>query len=238
VSRLCAECRVVVLAKAPQPGRVKTRLVPVLGEQGAAELYVQLLWRTLQVASGVGEWPVELWCSPCQDHPFFATCRSDFGVMLRDQQGSDLGERMMTAGLADACPVVLIGADCPMLDADYLRGAISALAAGDEVVIGPAEDGGYGLIGMRRLVPELFRDMPWGSDQVLARTRDRLASLGVVWRELNVLWDVDRPEDLRRLESCNGIDPVRMPVGVERRTLAERRARRPRYAARTGAKSR
>jgi glycosyltransferase A (GT-A) superfamily protein (DUF2064 family) len=95
---------------------------------------------------------------------------------------------------------MVIGTDCPALTADHLRGAASALADHDVVLV-PAEDGGYVLIGMRAPQPGLFSDMVWGTETVLAETRARIARLGLTSCELETLWDVDRPEDLARLSA-------------------------------------
>ncbi|MGB7542815.1 MAG: TIGR04282 family arsenosugar biosynthesis glycosyltransferase, partial [Burkholderiales bacterium] len=114
----------------------------------------------------------------------------------------DLGERMqraLAAALARSERAILVGSDIPALSAQYLRDADRSLAGGDDVVLGPAEDGGYVLIGLRRCDPELFREIPWGGPTVLAETRWRIARLGLRSRELPALWDVDRPEDLERL---------------------------------------
>ncbi len=103
------------------------------------------------------------------------------------------------SALGDSDAVVLVGADCPGLGLDYMRRALDCLEQGADAVVGPAEDGGYVLLGLKRAAPELFHDMPWGSDQVLTKTRQRLRKLGWRWLELSVLWDLDRPEDLERL---------------------------------------
>ena len=95
--------------------------------------------------------------------------------------------------------VILVGADCPLLEARHLASAFDWLQQGEDAVLGPAEDGGYVLLGLRRVNRALFRDIPWGGDQVLALTRQRLAQLGWRWRELEPLWDLDRPADLDRL---------------------------------------
>jgi len=95
--------------------------------------------------------------------------------------------------------VVLIGSDCPALRPADLRAASRILRAGADAVIAPAEDGGYPLIGLRRVSRRLFDGIPWGGPEVLARTRSRLPALSWHWRELRTLWDVDRPEDVLRL---------------------------------------
>jgi hypothetical protein len=173
-----------------------------LGELGAARLHARLLWRTLHTACAAGIAPVELWCAPDTRHPVFARAAARFGLILRRQRGTDLGERMRAAfatALKQARCAVLIGTDCPALRAQHLRAALDALETGWDAVLTPAEDGGYVLVGLSRPAPSLFRDMPWGSAQVLPRTCERLAATGLRWRLLETLWDVDRPEDLERL---------------------------------------
>jgi rSAM/selenodomain-associated transferase 1 len=181
---------------------VKTRLIPALGATAAAELHRQLVERALRTAAAaVG--PVELWCTPDAPDAFFSACAKEFGVHLRDQGAGDLGTRMARAlqtTLADGSPALLIGSDCPALDAEYLRDAAAVCAGGLDAVFGPAEDGGYVLIGLARTPSmQLFENMAWGSRTVMQETRARLAQLGWRWIELATLWDVDRPEDLPRL---------------------------------------
>jgi len=195
-------CRVMVFAKAPTPGEAKTRLIPALGAAGAAALHRRLVMHCLRAARESRLGPVELWCAPDTSDPFFRECERRLGANLRAQGKGDLGARMQRAfesALARAARAILVGSDIPALSARYLRDADQALVRGDDAVIGPAEDGGYALIGLSRCDPELFRDVPWGGPEVLAETRRRLAALS--WRssELPVLWDVDRPEDLERL---------------------------------------
>ena len=188
-----------MLARAPVPGRVKTRLIPVLGEEGACDLQRLLLERALQLpAQGFNQ--RFLWLDDSPDAQLQALA-DQFGWTLVEQPAGDLGERMRriaTLGLAGSDAVVLIGNDCPALDGEYLSGACKALH-GQPVVLGPAEDGGYVLLGLRCVDPMLFHDMPWGTDQVLSKTCERLQQLDWHHRLLPVLWDVDRPEDLQRL---------------------------------------
>jgi rSAM/selenodomain-associated transferase 1 len=198
----------MVFAKAPMPGRVKTRLVPALGEGAAAELHRQLAERTLFTALAAGLGPVELWCAPGTDDAFFAACARQYGISLRAQGEGDLGMRMMRAlehALAGGSPGLLVGSDCPVLTAEYLREAAAGLAGGNDAVFGPAEDGGYVLIGLaRKPSAQLFEDIAWGTATVMQETRARLARLNWRWRELATLWDVDRPEDLLRLRQLRG----------------------------------
>jgi uncharacterized protein len=195
-------CRVIVFARAPEPGKVKTRLIPALSAAGAAELHRRLVMHCLRAARDSRLGPVELWCAPDTGDPFFRECERRLGVSLWAQGEGDLGARMQRAfesALARAGRAILVGSDIPALSARYLRDADQALVRGDDAVIGPAEDGGYVLIGLSRCDPELFRGIPWGGSEALAETRRRIAALG--WRvtELPALWDVDRPEDLERL---------------------------------------
>ncbi|MDE2277064.1 MAG: DUF2064 domain-containing protein, partial [Burkholderiales bacterium] len=96
-------------------------------------------------------------------------------------------------------PLLLIGTDCPVLDAAHLRRAARALLDGDDAVFYPAEDGGYVLVGLREPQPGLFSEMTWSTAEVMAQTRTRARTLGLRLREFETLWDVDRPADLARL---------------------------------------
>jgi len=196
------ETVLIVFARAPEPGRVKTRLVPLLGEKGAARLHARLVEKTLETALAGGFDCVDLYCAPRINEVFFKRNRERFGVRLRSQGGGDLGDRMYRAfrrALRHHPYVVLIGSDCPALRPADLRAAAQALREGADAVLAPAEDGGYPLIGLRRVSRRLFDGIPWGGPQVMARTRRRLRALRWRWQELRQLWDVDRPEDVARL---------------------------------------
>ena len=192
--------RILLFAKAPVPGQVKTRLIPALGAEGAARLHAVLLARTLALLDEADLAPLELHCAPDVDDPRLRALADKYGVRCLPQCDGDLGARLLT-GSADALmradAAVLIGCDCPELDAAYLQRALQALAdRRTDAVLGPAADGGYVLLGLRRAAPELFMDMPWGTDRVADATRARMAALGWRWTELPVLRDLDRPEDL------------------------------------------
>jgi uncharacterized protein len=192
-----------MLARAPVAGRVKTRLIPALGAQGACDLQQLLLERALQLpAHGFSERFLWLDDLPGADLQQLA---QSLGWTLVEQPAGDLGERMRriaTLGLAESDAVILIGNDCPALDGGYLQAACDALQE-QSVVIGPAEDGGYVLLGLRCIDAALFSDMPWGTERVFDMTLQRLQQLD--WRPalLPALWDVDRPEDLSRLAALN-----------------------------------
>jgi rSAM/selenodomain-associated transferase 1 len=189
---------VAILAKAPEPGHAKTRLIPALGAVGAAALQAQLIAHTVATATTAAIGPVTLWATPDEHHPAFQEIHRCFDIALARQVDGDLGDRMLAAITAAGGPVLVIGCDCPVLTATHLRDVADALASHDAVII-PAEDGGYVLIGMRRPQPVLFSGVDWGSSTVMAETRWLLSAHGLSWRELPPLWDVDTPYDLERL---------------------------------------
>ena len=192
----------IVFARAPVPGKAKTRLIPALGATGAVRFQEAMIERTLRTARAAGLGSVELCCAPDPSHPFFAECAQRHGVTLTGQVGSNLGMRMLAAFervVRSAGPALLVGTDCPALTPDQMREAAMALATGQDAVFAPAEDGGYVLVGLARVAPSLFEDIAWGGSDVMRTTRLRLSALGWRWRELPELWDVDRPEDLVRL---------------------------------------
>jgi rSAM/selenodomain-associated transferase 1 len=195
---------IVVLAKAPVPGQVKTRLMPRLGPVAAAQLYARLVKHTLATSAMSRVGPLELWCAPDPQQSFFEACRRTLGLSLRAQPEGDIGARMSEAArdaLMRATTVVMIGADVPSLTLADLRDACGALEAGHDAVLGPAEDGGYYLIGLRRHDPTLFEGIAWSTRHVLEATRQRLRRLGWRWHELPTRWDIDRPEDIDRLQA-------------------------------------
>lgn len=211
--------RLIVFTRYPQPGRVKTRLIPALGASGAAKLHSVLTERTLATAQQLcrdrrveveirysdADWRrVYRWLDvrPADGSTDLAraagTLPSGSPVRLRPQSGADLGARMHDAFVEahhDGCQAIIIGTDVPGLTITHLGDAIDALAWHD-LVIGPATDGGYYLIGLRSPRPDLFADMPWGTDDVLTRTLDRARSSRLDVHLVGQLSDIDRPEDL------------------------------------------
>ncbi len=191
---------VAILARAPVAGRAKTRLIPLLGAAGAAGLQAWMLERAVATALAADVGPVTLWCEGDPGHRAFVRCRELGPLRIRPQVAGDLGRRMLAAVEESpaAAGTLVIGTDCPVLDAAHLREAARALAERDAVLI-PAEDGGYVLIGMKVPAAGAFAGIDWGSPQVMAQTRQALDALG--WRraELATLWDVDRAEDVERL---------------------------------------
>lgn len=201
-SRAEASVVVIVFAKAPVPGRVKTRLASLLGAEGAARLQARLIRRALDTARAADCGDVELCCAPHRRDAFFERCGRIPGVSLTAQGGGDLGNRMHRAlerGLRTHRAAILIGADCPALRPGDLCAAARALRDGADAVFAPTEDGGYALVGASRVSTRLFARVDWGSASVMRQTRQRLRALGWRWRELRRVWDVDRPEDHARL---------------------------------------
>ncbi len=190
----------IIFSRYPEAGRSKTRLIPALGASGAARLHEEITRHTLRTATElVHDYPVQV-------EVHFAG--GDEGLMrqvfggdfpYRPQVTGDLGQKMQAAleeALGQgASRAVVIGTDCPELTARRLRHAFDALKTW-KLVLGPAHDGGYYLIGCRQALPQLFTDIPWGTHQVLARTLAAARRVGLNPYLLETLPDVDRPEDL------------------------------------------
>jgi rSAM/selenodomain-associated transferase 1 len=188
-----AATSIAILAKAPVPGFAKTRLIPDIGAHAAAVLQERLTARAVAAAVAADIGRVTLWCAPDITHRSFR----DLRVALKRQPEGDLGARMLAA-FGDV-PTLVIGADCPALTPEHLREAAQALDTHDVVMI-PAEDGGYVLIGATAPQPALFEGMAWSVPTVLTETRKRIAALGHSVAELATLWDVDTEDDLARME--------------------------------------
>ena len=197
--------RIILFAKAPIAGRVKTRLIPALGAEGAAELARRMLGHALSIADAAAVGSLELCASPAPSHPDWQNIPLPTGCETSDQGDGDLGVRMARAaqrGLARGQNVLLIGADCPALTVQHLCAAAAALHDHEhshDAVLLPAWDGGYLLLGLKTHAASLFEDMPWSTAQVAELTLARMAALG--WRiaVLDTLPDIDRPEDLIHL---------------------------------------
>jgi len=194
--------RLVLFAKAPQAGVGKTRLIPALGAEGAAELARRMLSHTLQQALAARIGPVELCMSlPPQDPAWHGIDVPD--AVLRTAQGEgDLGQRMARAvhrvTTQHLQPVLLMGTDCPGLTAARLTEAADQLQAHDAVLV-PVTDGGYVLIGLKAACPEVFSQMRWSTSTVAFDTLRRMAALKLrVW-QAPPLHDIDEPADLAHL---------------------------------------
>ena len=205
---------VVVVAKSPRSGHVKTRLCPPLAHSDAASLHGAFLRDTLDRVRSLAGVDVAVAYTPAEDRPVFeATCA---GAMLLPQPEGDLGTRL-AAIFETLCArgnrgVVAIGADTPTLPPAFVQRAFVLLSRHDiDVVLGPAHDGGYYLIGLKELYPALFRNIPWSTDRVYALTMDRAARAELRVACLPAWHDVDTFADLRRLASDLQTDSATVP---------------------------
>jgi rSAM/selenodomain-associated transferase 1 len=199
---------VLIFAKAPVSGSVKTRLIPAIGADKAAVLQKLFIAEKIKSCMRANIGSVQLWCTPDTSHPTFQGATVDYEITLHKQADGDLGYRMFDAciqALEVSDNVILIGTDCPGIDETYLKQAQQALINDHDVVLGPAQDGGYVLIGfrkgVRKFIGEIFADITWGTSTVLAQTRQKLVQQGLHWKELPVRVDIDRPGDLTHLDS-------------------------------------
>ncbi|AZT83439.1 glycosyltransferase [Marinobacter sp. NP-4(2019)] len=195
---------VMQFSKWPEEGRVKTRLMPALGAGGALAAHVRLSLAVLDnlIASG---FPVQFWwdraleTAPAAAAPVLSKLDSA-QIATGVQQGENLGRRMEAAlagVLEDHDKALVVGSDCPSVDSDYIRQAVAELDTSD-VVLGPSNDGGYVMIGARRVVAGMLDGVNWGTGSVLDQTCARLEGLGLSVSLLPPRWDVDEPEDWQR----------------------------------------
>lgn len=199
--------KLVIFTRYPEPGKTKTRLIPALGPEGAADLQRQMTEYTLQQAKKLSYFhrenlDIEICFAGGDEAKMQAWLGRGEQITYHPQSAGDLGVRMLAA-FTEAFNigmerVIMIGVDCPDLDAAILKQAFDQLQFHD-LILGQAADGGYYLIGLRRLIPELFAGIDWGSDRVLAQTLAIAKKLGVSWQLLPELADIDRPEDLHIL---------------------------------------
>ena len=183
--------RIVLFTRYPEPGQAKTRLIPALGAAGAAALHRKLTERTVSAARDTGL-PLEIRSTGATVEAVMVWLG---GGEIVDQGEGDLGSRLARA--ASPYPVIFIGADAPDITGELLRNAADALRRAP-AVIGPAEDGGYWLLGLARAVPGVFDDIAWSTDAVYSQTLARLTATGIDPIRLPELADCDRPEDLAR----------------------------------------
>ncbi len=201
-----SQTTVIIFAKAPIEGYAKTRLTPKLGPKGAIRAHKRLVRIGLRHALGARYTKVQIHCS--EQHPFFLNITRQQPVTLHLQAEGDLGARMLAA-IREASlsnkkdgAVLLMGSDCPSITPTLIETCAAALTTHDLVFL-PAEDGGYGLIGVKdphtSALESVLSDIPWGTHSVMQTTRLRLQAASVSWSEPAVIWDVDHPEDLARL---------------------------------------
>jgi rSAM/selenodomain-associated transferase 1 len=194
--------RIVIFAKAPVAGSAKTRLIPALGAEGAARLAARMLAETVAEALAAGLGKPELCVTPEPASAEWDGFRPG-GVRMTDQGDGDLGERLARATertLATGHNVLLVGTDCPELDAERLAAAAGQLASHD-AVMHPAHDGGYALLGLRRFDTTLFTGMKWSTPSIGADTIARIDALGWSLHIGETLLDIDEPADLVRSQA-------------------------------------
>ncbi|MFN3984793.1 MAG: TIGR04282 family arsenosugar biosynthesis glycosyltransferase [Rhodocyclaceae bacterium] len=195
--------RIVILAKAPRPGAVKTRLIPALGADGAAQLAARMLDDSLAAACAAAVGTVELCASPTLHHPDWQGFHLPAGVVHSVQAEGDLGARMADAAartLAAGESVILSGTDCAEVAPALFRDAARHLHTAD-ACIHPTQDGGYALLGLNRFDASLFASIRWSTDTVARHTLDRFAALGWQVAVGPMLHDIDEPEDLARMRN-------------------------------------
>ena len=207
--------RLIIFTRYPVPGKTKTRLIPALGEQGAADLHSRMAEYTLLnllilgcdqsleigiYYSGGDRTLMQNWLDPIISSFFENDSHSRINpIFYHAQIGEDLGNRMQGAfedGFKNKIEkIIIIGTDCPDLSPHLIEETFWALNSQD-VVLGPARDGGYYLIGLSQSFPMLFNHIDWGSDRVLAQTKKIIDQEKLTVYDLPVLTDVDRPDDL------------------------------------------
>ncbi|MBK7501322.1 MAG: TIGR04282 family arsenosugar biosynthesis glycosyltransferase [Polaromonas sp.] len=200
-----AKAAVAVLAKAPVAGLAKTRLKPALGAAGAARAQRCFCLQTIHTAMQSQLGTLTLWCAPNLLHRHFRAVNKVFGIACQEQPQGDIGERMCHAAAThfaqtDAPPLLIIGTDCAVLAPGHLQEAARSLATADVCLI-PAEDGGYVLIGLRKLIPEIFQEMAWSTSAVLSQTLARCTLVDASVVQLPTLWDIDDPADWKRWQA-------------------------------------
>ena len=195
-----ADGAIIIFAKAPVPGAVKTRMCPPLTPDEAASLHGSLVMDAVERTRPLRGVDVFLACTPGMEHPFFQTLAARHRIHLCDQVGEDLGQRMdhaltaaFTRGYASA---LLAGTDIPNLSAGHYQRANALLQTAD-VVLGPTEDGGYYLVGAKHPVPALFADIPWSTGGVLAHSLARAEQAGLVVGLLDPERDLDTFDDVQ-----------------------------------------
>jgi uncharacterized protein len=196
---------VIVFAKAPIAGQVKTRLIPALGQADATTLFKHMVEHAIRAAVHAESVDVQLWCSPDTHHLFFNELAEKFPITLHQQVGIDLGFRMESAFkavLQQYHNVIIVGTDCPDIKTEDYYHVIELLNEHD-VVITPALDGGYVLLALKRLPDGLFKGILWGGSAVYHQTISRLNDANCPWKSTSPMRDIDRLDDVRYLKSVS-----------------------------------
>lgn len=195
-----AEGALIIFAKAPIPGQVKTRLCPPLTPDEAASLHGSMVMDAAEQTRGLRDLDRFLACTPGTDHAFFQTLSARYGLTLCEQVGEDLGQRMhhaLTEALGKGYRYgLVVGTDIPALSPSTYKKALGLLQTHD-MVIGPTQDGGYYLIGLKHPTPELFVDIPWSTDKVYTLTQEKARALRQTVGTLETEWDIDTFADLQ-----------------------------------------
>lgn len=202
-----SDTHIAAFCKAPVAGRVKTRLIHTFGAQGATDIYVALVEKTLATVRAARDefaMTASLWVADDTQHETVQRWASEYAMEVHAQHGDDLGARMShclhTLHDQGCVRVLLIGTDCPAFTAAHLRDAAAALRAEAAWVFTPAEDGGYVLVGTNTPDARAFAGVTWSTDAVMAQTRRALRSADLRWTETATMWDVDEPADVRRAQ--------------------------------------
>ena len=227
-------CAIVVMAKQPEPGKVKTRLCPPLSPGQAADLYEAFFLDTVSLVSGIEHTDLFVAYDPDTARDFFSR-RVSATVKCIPQGRGDLGDRLVRIShrmfVLGYRKLIILASDTPLLPRDVIRSAIARLDEID-VVLGPCDDGGYYLIGLRFRAPTLFAGIPWSTSQVLDRTIRRAQEAGMTWELLPPGYDIDTWEDAERLSK----DLKGNSAGDSERCLRTKKALRylvPEHAAQT-----
>ena len=205
--------QLILFVKAPVPGQCKSRLIPMLGAIAACEFYKQLVLHCLRQIASLKNIDIALYVYPDTQHDFIGYLTALHPLSLHSQCGNNLGDRMhhaLESSLKDYKYSVLIGTDCPEISASYIMQAFQALQSQD-VVLGPACDGGYVLIGTTKSSPALFQNINWSTDKVLQQSLHNAQNNGYSYNLLDTLWDIDVPQDYiqhhNRLKELLNITP-------------------------------
>lgn len=197
--------RLIVMTKYPESGKTKTRLIPALGVGGAAKLHRRLV---IHATKTIGSFNPEIHYSGGNQRLMYDWL-GDFKYV--SQSDGDLGDRMKQAfqlGFDEGCDrIVMIGTDCPAIDEALINRAFLALNKTD-VIFGPAVDGGYYLIGLRKQIPELFSNIFWSTASVLQDSLAIVNNLNLNYELLEILPDIDRPEDLQYLDADSWLNDI------------------------------
>lgn len=192
-------CVVMVFAKAPLTGTVKTRLGKKIGMKRAEKIYRKLLCRLLGRLEKDMRTTIQLWCWPDTHHPFFLHCARHYRLTLHRQQGKNLGEKMLDASkkaCRDSGYALIVGSDLPDIDSEICFQSLQAVQRNDLVLV-PTLDGGYGLIAMNKPYAGIFKNIKWSSDSVLSATLRKAQQQQLSVKCMNTVRDVDTYTDYR-----------------------------------------